>query len=43
MKSYITSIGTAVPIFKNKQSDIADFMSDAAGMNDEEKKETENL
>lgn len=37
MKSYITSIGTAVPKFKNKQSTIAEFMSEAAGMNEEEK------
>jgi alpha-pyrone synthase len=37
MKSYITSIGTAVPVFRNKQSTIAEFMSEASGMNEDEK------
>ncbi len=37
MKSYITSIGTAVPVFRNTQSTIAHFMSEAAGMNEEER------
>lgn len=37
MKSYITSIGTAVPVFRNKQSIIAEFMSEASGMNEDEK------
>jgi alpha-pyrone synthase len=37
MKSYLKSIGTAVPVFKNTQLKIADFMAEAAGMNTEEK------
>ncbi|HVD96626.1 MAG TPA: type III polyketide synthase [Cytophagaceae bacterium] len=36
MKSYITSIGTAVPKYRNKQSTIAEFMSAASEMNEEE-------
>jgi predicted naringenin-chalcone synthase len=36
MKSYITSIGTAVPVYRNKQSTIAEFMSEASGMNEAE-------
>ena len=37
MRSYLKSIGTAVPQYKNMQHDIADFMAEAAGMNQEEK------
>jgi predicted naringenin-chalcone synthase len=37
MKSYIKSIGTAVPAFRNNQMTIAEFMSAAVGMNEEEK------
>ncbi|HWZ21647.1 MAG TPA: type III polyketide synthase [Cytophagaceae bacterium] len=37
MRSYLKSIGTAVPQFKNVQQDIAHFMAEAAGMTQEEK------
>jgi alpha-pyrone synthase len=37
MRSYLKSIGTAVPQYKNAQQKIADFMAEAAGMNVEEK------
>ena len=37
MRSYLKSIGTAVPQYKNAQQKIADFMAEAAGMNAEEK------
>ncbi|HSZ26401.1 MAG TPA: type III polyketide synthase [Cytophagaceae bacterium] len=39
MKSYLKSIGTAVPKYKNTQYKIVDFMAEAAGMNPEEKSE----
>ncbi len=37
MKSYIKSIGTAVPQYKNAQQEIIDFMAAAANMTIEEK------
>ncbi len=43
MRSYIKSIGTAVPQFKNAQHDIADFMAEAAGMTPEEKNVMQTL
>ncbi len=38
MRSYIKSIGTAVPQFENVQQDIMDFMADAADMTPDERK-----
>lgn len=38
MKSYISSIGIAIPEYSFSQMDIARFMADAAGMNEQEQK-----
>ncbi len=43
MKSYITSIGTAVPVYRNEQSVIAEFMAEASGMDEEERKVLQTL
>ncbi len=37
MRSYLRSIGTAVPTYKNAQRDIALFMAEASGMDGNEK------
>jgi alpha-pyrone synthase len=36
MKSFLKSIGTAVPSYKNEQQKIAQFMAEAVGMNEED-------